>query len=364
MCRRGQAVPDDVLGGRDQDIEFRELDVRILLSTQDLSGYELLPIARIKRAGEAEARPQLDDEYIPPLLAIDVWPPLGLDIVRAIYDLVGEKIDILSQRVVDRGISLSSQEPGDLDDLFMLMLCNGAYGALRCLAFASGVHPFTAYTELCRIVAQLSIFHESCRPPEIPRYDHDDLGRIFRWIKLQIEALLHRGDRLAYEQRFFVGTERGMQVAIEPKWLHHGWSWYVGVHSGSISDKECRELLKPGKLDWKIGSSQQVDLIFKRGLPGVELVECHEAPCALPARRGWIYYEVKRDKENPAWKDVLATQTLAMRLTERLIVNFENLQGQRTWRLRRTRFVPFCSLRCLPCHRRDSNLAESVTPPR
>jgi type VI secretion system protein ImpJ len=121
-----------------------------------------------------------------------------------------------------------------------------------------------------------------------------------------------------------------MQVAIDPKWLHAGWSWYVGVNSDRLSDRECRDLLKPGKLDWKIGSSQQVDLIFKRGLPGVLLAELPEAPRALPARQGWIFYEVKRDKENPAWKDVLATQTLAMRLTERLIINFENLQGQRS----------------------------------
>lgn len=327
--RRGQAVQDEVRGGRDQEIEFRELDVRVLLSTQELSGYETLPIARIKRTGEAEAKPQLDEEYIPPLLAIDAWPPLGLDIVRAIYDLIGEKIDVLSQRVVDRGITLTSQEPGDLDDLFMLIMCNGAYGLLRCLAFASGVHPFTAYAELCRIVSQLSIFHPTRRPPEIPYYDHDDLGRIFRWMKQQIQLLLHQGDRLAYEQRFFIGTERGMQVAIEPKWLSAGWNWFVGVNAGSLSDRDCRDLLKPGKLDWKIGSSQQVDLIFKRGLPGVELVELAKAPRALPSRHGWIYYEVNRDKENPAWKDVLATQTLAMRLTERLIVNFENLQGQR-----------------------------------
>ena len=118
-----------------------------------------------------------------------------------------------------------------------------------------------------------------------------------------------------------------MQVAIDPKWLHAGWSWYVGVNSDSLTDRECRDLLKPGKLDWKIGSSQQVDLVFKRGLPGVLLAELPEAPRALPSRK-WVFYEVKRDKENPAWKDVLATQTLAMRLTERLIVNFESLQGQ------------------------------------
>ena len=51
--------------------------MRLLLSTQDLSGYEYLPIAQIKRAGEGESLPKLDSQYFPPLLAIDAWPALG-----------------------------------------------------------------------------------------------------------------------------------------------------------------------------------------------------------------------------------------------------------------------------------------------
>ena len=40
-----------------------------------------------------------------------------------------------------------------------------------------------------------------------------------------------------------------------------------------------------------------------------------------------IYYEVKR--ENAAWKDVLASQTLALRYRTELIGNLDSLQGQR-----------------------------------
>ena len=135
------SLPDENLGGNDQEVQLRGVNVRVLLSTQELAGYEVLPIARIKRSGEAEASPTLDDDFIPPLLAIDAWPPLALDIVRSIYDVIGAKIEVLSQRVVERGVTLASQEPGDLDDLLMLTTLNGAWGALRCLAFASGVHP-------------------------------------------------------------------------------------------------------------------------------------------------------------------------------------------------------------------------------
>jgi type VI secretion system protein ImpJ len=320
------SVPDQSRGGGNQDIEFLDLNVRLLLSQDDQAGYEILPVARIKRAGEAEAIPQLDDDYFPPVIAIDAWDPLGLGTVRAIYDLIGQKINVLGQRVVERGTSLASQEPGDLEDLLMLSTLNGVNASLRCLAFADGVHPLIAYTELCRIVGMLSIFGPTRQAPEIPLYDHDDLARIFKWAKQQIELLLRGRGKLEYEQRFFVGTDRGMAVTIEPKWLHSGWHWFVGVLGENISERECRELLRPGHLDWKMGSTQQVDLIFKHGIPGVSVLELSQAPRALPSRQGWIYYEVNRD--NTAWKDVLSTQSLAIRFKEELISNLEKLRGQ------------------------------------
>lgn len=324
---RTLTVQDESAGGNDQEIQFRRPAVRLMLSTQELTGFEALPIARIQRAGDKEATPELDDDYIPPLIDVNAWPPLGLEIVRAIFDIIGQRVEVLSARVLERGINLTSQEPGDLDDLLMLMMLNQAYSVVHCLTFAQGVHPFLAYRELCRVVGQLSIFDEARRIADIPAYDHDDLARIFKWIKSRIERLLGAGPSLDYEQRFFVGTDRGMQVAIKPEWLHSGWNWFVGVHAENISENECRELLRPGKLDWKMGSSQQVDLIFKHGMPGVEQTELTQQPRALPARRGWIYYEVKR--ENAAWKDVLATQTLALRYRTELIGNLDSLQGQR-----------------------------------
>ncbi len=320
------SVQDESQGGNDTDVQFRSLNLNVLLATDDLSGFEVLPIARIKRASSEEATPQLDEDYIPPLLAADCWQPLAIDMVRAIYDIIGEKIDVLSQRAVERRMNLSSQQPGDLDDLLMLMALNQAQASLHCLTFAQSVHPFLLYCELCRIVGTLAIFGDERRIGDIPQYDHDDLATIFRWVKVRIEQLLGARKKLEFEQRYFVGSERGMQVAIEPEWLHATWDWYVGVNGQNVTASDCRELLRPGKLDWKLGSSQQIDLIFRHGLPGVELLELTQTPRALPPH-GWNYYEVQRD--NAAWKDVLATQTLSMRFKEELIGNLANLGGQR-----------------------------------
>jgi type VI secretion system protein ImpJ len=322
-----QSVQDESFGGNDQELQFRTLNVRLLLSTQDISGYEVLPIAQLERSGAREAVPQIDDKYFPPVLAIDAWPPLGRDIVRAIYDLIGKKSEVLGEQVVNRGITLVSSEPGDLDRLLMLSQLNIAYSTLGVMAFAFGVHPLDAYTELCRIVGRLSIFGPARRPPEIPKYDHDDLARIFRYIKEQIELLLESIRDYEYEQRFFVGEGKGMRVSLETKWLGADWQWFVGVMRGSLSEQECMALLSPGELDWKLGSAKQVDSLFEYGAEGLHLTPLPQSPRALPPGRDWVYYEVSRD--NAPWKDVLQTQTLAMRLKDSLIVNRKELQGER-----------------------------------
>ena len=87
-----QTLQDDTSGGNDQEIEFRRLNVRLRLSTEDLSGYELLQIAQIRQAGNREAAPEIDPDYFPPMLSVDAWPPLGRDLVQSIYDLLGRKV--------------------------------------------------------------------------------------------------------------------------------------------------------------------------------------------------------------------------------------------------------------------------------
>lgn len=323
-----QVAQDESRGGNDQELQFRNLNVQLLLSTQDVSGYDLLPIAQIKRAGEGEALPQLDDEYIPPVLSIDSWPGLGRDIVREIYDIIGQKIEVLSQQVVNRGVGLDSRHPGDLDRVLMLSALNEASSTLAVLAFAQGVHPLTAYTELCRIAGSLAIFGPARRLEDVPPYDHEDLARIFRGIRVQIESLINSVQDYAFQQRFFAGVGMGLQVSLEPRWFNSDWQWYIGVKKGDLSEQEVRDLLSPGQLDWKFGSSRQVEMLFKNRAEGLQLTPLERTVRALPAGQDWIYYEVPR-KDVPAWRDVQLTQTLAVRLRDSLISNLDRLQGER-----------------------------------
>src|SRR5262249_13348496 len=156
-----------------QAIQIRLLSFKLLLSTEDHSGYEALPIARVRRAAAAEALPQLDPSYIPPLLACDAWKVLAADILQAIYHRVGKKVELRASQAVSRGIPFDSRSQEDPLIFAQLHVLNEAYALLGTLVFAQGVHPLPAYLELCRLVGQLAIFGPGRKAPELPRYDHD-----------------------------------------------------------------------------------------------------------------------------------------------------------------------------------------------
>jgi type VI secretion system protein ImpJ len=319
-----QDLEDENTGGSPQRVPVRLLHMKLLLSTQDLAGYEVLPIARLRRAASAEAVPEFDVTYIPPVLACDAWQPLAAGILQATYDRLGKKIEQLAKQLVSRGISFDTHNAGDAVLRGQLQQLNQAYALLEVLAFAEGVHPLRAYLELCRLVGQLAIFNATRKAPALPRYDHDDLGGCFYRVRQYLEDI--PVEEPSYEERPFLGADSRMQVTLEPKWLEPSWEMYVGVLS-PLKSEDCIKLLtRSGQLDMKIGSAGRVDEIFQRGLRGLQFTPSAKPPRDLPAQPGLVYFQVNRDAQLDEWKNVQTSLTLAIRLNRERIAG--NIQGQ------------------------------------
>jgi type VI secretion system protein ImpJ len=328
-----QDVEDENSGVNQQNLRFRLLNLKVLLSTQDdHPGYEVLQIARIEKSGEADAPPQLDRTYIPPLLACDAWDTLRVDILQNIYERIGRKIELLAGMVESRGISVESHVSGEALLIGQLRALNEAYALFGILVFAKGVHPLQAYLELCRLVGQLSIFSREHRPPKLPEYNHDDLGGCFYRIKQYIDALLDLILEPEYKMRPFEGVALRMQVPLEAAWLEPAWQMFVGVKS-TLPVEECVNLLtKAGQLDMKIGSSDRVDAIYRLGQAGLRFTHTLQPPLALPIVQGLIYFQVVRDAQPEEWKNVQKSLALAIRLNETRIDG--NIQGEKVLTIR------------------------------
>lgn len=308
-----------------QTLEVRWPNARLFLSGEDTSGYETLPIARVRRGEQAEAPPEIDKDYIPPILACDAWPVLRDEIIGSIYNQIGSTVETLAAQMIDRGVAFESGHREDVERIYKLHVLNTALGYLRNLPFVRGVHPLVAYMELCRLVGQLAIFRPERRMPEVPLYDHDDLGKCFYAVKRMIEIAPE--EKPTYIKRDFVGSGVQMQVKLEREWLSPTWSFFIGVCS-KLSYPQCVALLR-GELNMKVGSGRQAEDIFLRGKAGVTLAPQPDTPRLLPAKN-WVYFKVSRD--SAAWRDVEDTLTLAIRMAESYFV--DKIDGRRELQLK------------------------------
>lgn len=305
-------VEDECVGGNAQPVDFRRLNARLIIGTEHAAGFDALPIMRLRLGTTAEAPPEIDPDYIPPILSCDAWPWLQNFLTR-IYDRLSGTADRLASQMRDRGVAFESGHKEDLERILHLHAINTALGGLGHLPFVRGVHPLTAFGELCQVVGCLAIFSKERRYPTVPRYDHDDLGTSFR----DLGRLLNLGEEQAqtYIKRQFVGAGLQMQVRLEREWLEPSWAFYIGVES-RLNSSEVERLLSEHKLDMKVGSADEVDTIYRYARTGAKLSRVADAPRDFP-QTSWTYWRI--DRSSDAWLDVEKTLNLGIRFNDRQV---------------------------------------------
>jgi type VI secretion system protein ImpJ len=320
-------VDDETSGGNRREVELKRMRHSYLLSNEDTSGYDFLPIARLTREATGDHRIRVDKEFFPPSLTVQSWDGLST-LLKDLRQFLNNRLDFFGGLVRDTGASLSTQVQGDLEKMLLLHAMNEAFAELSSLAF-SMVHPLVAYHALCRIVGRCSIFgpEKVVQPP--PVYNHDDLHRIFRWADVEIRRLINSIREDEYVQRYFTGAGKGMRVTLDPEWFSPEWEWYFGAFPVGVSAEQGLKLL--GGVNMVLGAADRVENYLVRRQPGLKLSIARQLPRAIANRANWLFFQIRLEGE--AWDAVRLEQTLAMRVQMEQITNLESLESSKRLRL-------------------------------
>ena len=318
--------PDETDSASVQPVELRRVNARIMFSTEDLAGYDALPIAKVHRGADGISV-EVEAKYVPPLLDCAAWPGLQQGILSTACDLLLRTSERLGLALADEGPTLEPSSSLGLQRVLALQAVNPAASTLAAYRATRGVHPRHVYFELCRLAGALDLFsvQRYCDAP--PVYDHDNVGPVLEELLRRIVQNLGSLDARPYSQKFFHGTENGMRVEIDHAQISTAKMWVLGALVTDASPSWLMEQVNKAKLDWKLGSERQVEQIYSRREPGVAIEPLEEVPDYLPQAGGWAYFEI--DTRCAAWHDVLDSQTFAIRFRDSIILNHSALAGSR-----------------------------------
>jgi type VI secretion system protein ImpJ len=220
--------------------------------------------------------------------------------------------------MVARELVFASQTPGDAERILKLSVLNGIQPRLQASAFTAGLTPLQIYLDLCGFAGQVAIFRGDRRPPELPVYNHENLGACFvKTIEL-IQLALEDVELPPFVMRYFTPVGERVEVKCEREWLSGEKEFYLGVET-ELQPRECEDILKG--IHMKIASADRVDDCFKKSQPALQPVLELRVPRGLPSRGNLVYFQINRKRESwtpreeVMWKDVVRSGSLAIRVS-------------------------------------------------
>jgi len=177
--------------GDSVDLDVGKLHLRLLLETDDTSGYACIGIIRIAESRE-DKNVLLDDDYIASCLDCKKSPKLS-GYLSELTGLLHHRAEAIAGRLADANRGGTAE----VADYMMLQLINRLEPMANHMAAMNGLHPVDLFAESVQMVGELSTFvTKNKRPPAFPQYLHDDLQASFTPV---IDAL-REGLSTVYEQ--------------------------------------------------------------------------------------------------------------------------------------------------------------------
>lgn len=293
-----------VEGGDSQSLDIAKLRLRLLLETDDLSGYACIGLIRV-----AEARDDndilLDEQYFATCLDCKAVPRLA-GFIPELAGLLHHRGESIAGRLADarRGGT------AEIADYMLLQLVNRLEPFVNHMANIKGLHPLTLYSEFMQMAGELSTFvTKTKRPPSFPVYLHDNLQQTFTPVMSALREYLS----MVYEQTAIalnlVEKKYGIRVSeITDRSLLSSAMFVLAVRA-DVKDDVIRSRL-PAQI--KIGPVERIRQLVNAAMPGIIIKPLPVAPRQIPFRSGYTYFELDRHSE--FWKELQQSGGFALHL--------------------------------------------------
>jgi len=286
--------------------------LRIFWETElgHLDDYELIPLARIEKDGDAI---RLSETFIPPCFAVGGSPVL-VKTMRDLRDEVSGRTRQLDEYKSPRELQKAEFDANYMVYLLALRSLNRYAPLLLHLGETAQLHPWQAYAVLRQLVGELSSFSDRVNmlgetdagEALVPPYDHQDLGKCFASTAGLITQLLNE-ITIGPELLVRLELHDGLYSADLPREFFASRNRFYLVLR---TERNVDEIVPPFMQEAKLGARADVQTLISRALPGVELIHLTQPPQGLPRRAYSIYFRV--EQFSAPWENVEAKGNIAL----------------------------------------------------
>jgi type VI secretion system protein ImpJ len=288
--------------GENMSLEVGKLRIRLLLESEDRSGYACIGTIKISESRE-DKNVILDEQYIPTCIDTNVSNKLS-SFLSELVGLLHHRAEAIAGRLAD----VNRGGTAEVADYMMLQLINRIEPLCLHLSQMKSLHPIELYKELVQMVGELSTFvTNQKRPPMITPYLHDELQATF----LPTMDALRGGLSMVYEQTAvtlnLVEKKYGIRVAQISDRSLIGNAMFVLAARADVKDASLQTALVA---QLKIASVEKIRQLVNAGIPGIPIKALPVAPRQIPFHSGYTYFEL--DRQSPLWKELQKSGGIAM----------------------------------------------------
>jgi len=295
---------DEVSGRDEKPVYLGQKNFKLLFETEDLHGYQTLPLARILRDGAGNF--VFDPDFIPPLIDISASETL-LMIVRRLSEMMEEKSRMLSGEIQSGSRFQQSMSGREIATFWFLHAIHTAIPAFRHIFRVRRGHPELLYQEMARLAGALCTFGTDTHPRQLPLYDHNQPEFAFHGLDEHIRLHLEYVVPSNVIHLKFRPTQPNFWSAEVPDDRCFSRSrWIFGIQS-KLGEAD---LIRRTDQLVKVCSEKFVPELVRRALPGLPMKHLSVPPAAVRQKVEAQYFSLT--KTGPCWDHLVQTKVVGV----------------------------------------------------
>jgi len=280
--------------GDNISLNVGKLRFRLMLESDDLSGYACVGLIRIAESRE-DKNVLLDESYIATCLDCKKSPKLA-GYLTEVIGLLHHRGEAIAARLADTNRGGTAE----IADYMMLQLINRIEPMTNHLSKMNGLHPVDLFAESVQMVGELSTFvSKNKRAPVFPPYLHDDLQLTFTPVIAELRNCLS----MVYEQTAIslklVEKKYGIRVAEIADRSLIGTAMFILSVRADVPEEALRAHL-PAQI--KIGPVERIRQLVNAAMPGIGLKPLPVAPRQIPYHSGYTYFQL--EPQSDFWNEL------------------------------------------------------------